>query len=34
MSYAELERYIKDLQQSGFDVVRLRVRLHKAGFIR
>jgi LPS export ABC transporter permease LptG len=29
MSYAELERYIKDLQQSGFDVVRLRVRLHK-----
>jgi LPS export ABC transporter permease LptF/LPS export ABC transporter permease LptG len=29
MSYAELERYIMDLQQSGFDVVRLRVRLHK-----
>ncbi len=29
MSYAELERYIQDLQQSGFDVVRLRVRLHK-----
>jgi LPS export ABC transporter permease LptF/LPS export ABC transporter permease LptG len=29
MSYVELQRYIRDLQQSGFDVVRLRVRLHK-----
>ncbi len=29
MNYAELERYIRDLQQSGFDVVRLRVQLHK-----
>ena len=29
MSYRELERYIKDLQQSGFDVVRLRVQLHE-----
>ena len=29
MNYAELNQYIDDLQQSGFDVVRLRVQLHK-----
>ncbi len=29
MNYGELERYISDLQQSGFDVVRLRVQLQK-----
>jgi|HubBroStandDraft_6_1064221.scaffolds.fasta_scaffold32555_2 LPS export ABC transporter permease LptF/LPS export ABC transporter permease LptG len=29
MNYEELHRYIRDLQQSGFDVVRLRVELHK-----
>ena len=29
MNYAELNRYIHDLQQSGFDVVRLRVQLYK-----
>jgi len=29
MNYEELRRYIRDLQQSGFDVVRLRVQLHK-----
>lgn len=29
MNYQELRRYIQDLQQSGFDVVRLRVQLHK-----
>lgn len=29
MSYDELRRYIRDLQQSGFDVVRLRVQLQK-----
>jgi LPS export ABC transporter permease LptG/LPS export ABC transporter permease LptF len=29
MNYEELAIYIKDLQQSGFDVVRLRVQLHK-----
>jgi LPS export ABC transporter permease LptF/LPS export ABC transporter permease LptG len=29
MNYQELRRYIRDLQQSGFDVVRLRVQLHK-----
>ncbi len=29
MNYDELLRYIHDLQQSGFDVVRLRVALHK-----
>ncbi len=29
MSFRELQRYIKDLQQSGFDVVRLRVQLQK-----
>ena len=29
MNYEELRRYIGDLQQSGFDVVRLRVQLHE-----
>lgn len=29
MSYEELRGYIHDLEQSGFDVVRLRVQLHK-----
>jgi lipopolysaccharide export LptBFGC system permease protein LptF len=29
MSYDELRRYINDLKQSGFDVVRLRVQLQK-----
>jgi len=29
MNYEELRRYIRDLQQSGFDVVRLRVQLYK-----
>jgi LPS export ABC transporter permease LptG/LPS export ABC transporter permease LptF len=29
MNYVELRRYIRDLQQSGFDVVRLRVQLNK-----
>ncbi len=29
MNYDELRRYIADLQQSGFDVVRLRVQLQK-----
>ncbi len=29
MSYEELHRYIRDLEQSGFDVVRLRVQLQK-----
>jgi LPS export ABC transporter permease LptF/LPS export ABC transporter permease LptG len=29
MSFGELQRYIQDLQQSGFDVIRLRVQLHK-----
>ncbi len=29
MSYDELKAYIHDLQQSGFDVVRLRVQLNK-----
>jgi len=29
MSYDELRRYIHDLEESGFDVVRLRVQLHK-----
>ena len=29
MEYAELRRYIHDLQQSGFDTVRLRVQLQK-----
>ena len=29
MNYAELHRYIRDLQQSGFDVVRLRMQLQE-----
>ena len=29
MSYDELRRYIEDLQQSGFDTVRLKVQLQK-----
>ena len=29
MNYEELKRYIRDLQQSGFETVRLRVQLHK-----
>ena len=29
MNYEELQRYIHELQQSGFDVVRLRVQLQK-----
>jgi len=29
MNYEELRRYIHDLQQSGFDVVRLKVQLQK-----
>ena len=29
MNYDELRSYIHDLEQSGFDVVRLRVQLHK-----
>jgi LPS export ABC transporter permease LptF/LPS export ABC transporter permease LptG len=29
MNYEELRRYIRDLQQGGFDVVRLRVQLNK-----
>jgi len=29
MNYEELGRYIRDLQQSGFDVVRLRVQLNQ-----
>jgi LPS export ABC transporter permease LptF/LPS export ABC transporter permease LptG len=29
MNYEELRRYIRDLQQSGFDVVRLRVQLQE-----
>ncbi|MBV8205979.1 MAG: LPS export ABC transporter permease LptF [Acidobacteria bacterium] len=29
MSYSELQHYIRELQQSGFDVVRLRVQLQK-----
>ena len=29
MNYEQLREYIKDLQQSGFDVVRLRVQLQK-----
>jgi LPS export ABC transporter permease LptF/LPS export ABC transporter permease LptG len=29
MNYRELATYINDLQQSGFDVVRLRVQLHR-----
>jgi LPS export ABC transporter permease LptG len=29
MNYGELQHYIQDLQQSGFDVIRLRVQLQK-----
>ena len=29
MNYEELRRYIDDLQQSGFDTVRLKVQLQK-----
>ncbi|HET7205113.1 MAG TPA: LPS export ABC transporter permease LptF [Terriglobales bacterium] len=29
MNYEELKRYIRDLEQGGFDVVRLRVQLEK-----
>jgi LPS export ABC transporter permease LptF/LPS export ABC transporter permease LptG len=29
MNYTELHRYIRDLQQSGFDVVRLRMQLNE-----
>jgi len=29
MNYEQLRRYIHDLQQSGFEVVRLRVQLQK-----
>jgi LPS export ABC transporter permease LptF/LPS export ABC transporter permease LptG len=29
MNYQELKKYIHDLQQSGFEVVRLRVQLHR-----
>ena len=29
MNYDELQRYIGDLQQSGFDTVRLKVQLQK-----
>ncbi len=29
MNYLELQHYIKDLQQSGFDTVQLRVQLYK-----
>jgi lipopolysaccharide export LptBFGC system permease protein LptF len=29
MNYEQLQRYIRDLQQSGFDVVRLRVQLQE-----
>ena len=29
MNFLELEKYIEDLQQSGFDTVRLRIQLHK-----
>ncbi len=29
MNYEELERYIRDLEQSGFDTVRLKVQLQK-----
>jgi len=29
MNYEELHSYIRDLQQSGFDVVRLRMQLHE-----
>jgi lipopolysaccharide export LptBFGC system permease protein LptF len=29
MNFAELQKYIRDLEQSGFDTVHLRVQLHK-----
>jgi LPS export ABC transporter permease LptG/LPS export ABC transporter permease LptF len=29
MNFLDLERYIRDLQQSGFDTVRLQVQFHK-----
>ncbi|MCL4781682.1 MAG: LptF/LptG family permease [Bryobacterales bacterium] len=29
MNFRELDRYIEDLRQSGFDTVRLRIQLHK-----
>ncbi len=29
MSYEELRRYVRDLQQSGFDVVRLKVQMQR-----
>jgi LPS export ABC transporter permease LptG len=29
MDFSELQRYIADLQQSGFDVVKLKVQLHR-----
>jgi lipopolysaccharide export LptBFGC system permease protein LptF len=29
MNFAELAAYIRDLQQSGFDTVRLQVQFHK-----
>lgn len=29
MNFVELEQYIDDLRQSGFDTVRLRIQLHK-----
>jgi len=29
MNFSELQRYIRDLEQSGFDTVHLRVQLHK-----
>ena len=29
MNYTELSHYIQELQQGGFDVIRLRVQLHK-----
>ena len=33
MNYGELERYISDLKQSGFDTMRLRVQLnHKLAY--
>jgi len=29
MNYEELTKYIRDLEQGGFDVVRLKVQLHE-----
>jgi lipopolysaccharide export LptBFGC system permease protein LptF len=29
MNFLQLDRYIRDLQQSGFDTVKLRVRFHR-----